>query len=282
MNTKVAKNPQEDVSTTLSVVSSVASKKDGVYKDLERQLKDVQAQRNQDLQTTQSQLLDIDTKLKQLDPRLDNLEAKAVQSMQYHVDTNTALTAVQSQMSQMMEMMQNITRSSLRNHGPFKTPDGVTPDSQLDATNDKSVQREGAIDAIIPPQQDTHYEGSRSVASSSSGSQHAQPPPKKTLKRSMPDALDQMHLDSCNINDDASSSSFGSTPPMYPVPVPIPPPPLQLEMEPPQQSQQGSSAMETDDTTLTHFAMPDLEDQYTLSDENDSRDITSPDGGTNG
>ncbi|KAI2492148.1 hypothetical protein MHU86_22413 [Fragilaria crotonensis] len=278
-NQKAAKNPQEDASMTPSVASIAFSCKDEAYQDLERQLKSVLAQRNQDFKTTQSQLLDIDTKLKQLDPRLDNLEAKAVQSMQYHLDTNNALTAVQSQMSQMMEMMQNITRPTQHQNG--LNHERALPSSPLAVITEHPVDCAAIIGVF--PKQDTQYEGNRSVASSSSGSQHEKPPPKKTLKRSMPDAVeDPMHLDSCNIEDDASSSSFGSTPPIYPVPEPIPPPPFQLEMEHPTLSPHGSE-METDDTTTLHnLAMPDLEDQYTLSDAQESGDTTSPDGGTNG
>ena len=98
----------------------------------------------------------------------------------------------------------------------------------------------------------------------------------------MPDVIDQMHFDSCTIDNDASSESFGSTPPMYPVPDSIPPPPFQLEIEPPSMPPQGSE-METDDTTTIHnLAMLDLEDQYTMTDEYESSETTFPDGGAKG
>ncbi|KAI2503582.1 hypothetical protein MHU86_10869 [Fragilaria crotonensis] len=276
------KNPQEEASMTSSAVPTKISKKDAAYRELESQLKSVQAQRNQDLQTTQSQLLDIDTKLKELDPCLDNLEAKAVQSMQYHVDTNQALTNVQSQMSQMMEMMQNIMRTRPNQDGYPYNHDGALPSSSLAAVNHNTPATSAHLIVEVPSTQDTrHHEGSCSVASSSSGSQHEQPPPKKTLKRSMPDATDKMHLDTCTIDDDASSSSFNSTPPIYPLSAPTTPSPLQLEREHSLQSQR-TSEMDTENTNPTHLAMPDLEDQYKLSDEQQSSNNTSPDGGTNG
>ncbi len=64
-----------------SLDSHATSSQEMAYLELERKLHRVQAQRAQDLQSTTSQLLDIEVILKQLDPRLDSLEAKAVQSM---------------------------------------------------------------------------------------------------------------------------------------------------------------------------------------------------------
>ena len=108
---------------------------------------------------------------------MDNLEAKAIQSMQYHVDTSNALMAIQSQMFQMMEMMQNIAHNEQSQNDSSTNADGVPPSSSLVMGNEHPVHNAAIVGVLS--KQDTHYEGSRSVASSSSGSQHAQPPQKK-------------------------------------------------------------------------------------------------------
>jgi hypothetical protein len=271
-----------------SRASTATSQTDSAYQDLERKLQSVQAQRNHDLQSTTSQLLDIDTKLKQLDPRLDNLEAKAIQSMQYHVDTNNALTAVQSQMSQMMMMMQAIASKKHRKPRPSTTIDSSTIAPHLSTVTETihsqqilrtcSVLPENAVAAL--PTYTLDHDSSRSVTSISSGSQHAQPPPKKHLKRSMPDAMEDMNMASSTNDDDSSSSSFGSTPPLYPLQGSHPPSPLPMLM-PPSCPPSATSEMETADTSLP-FAMPDLEDHYKLTDEYASGVSKSPDKGSPG
>lgn len=264
------------------------SQPDLVYLELERKLNRVQAQRDQDLQSTTSQLLDIDKKLKQLDPRLDSLEAKAVQSMQYHVDTNNALTAVQSQMSQMMAMMQDAIAS--KNHGRTRPHDDTQTRAEAlssastgiatvhsRALSHTSMHPELATASIPSPFQDIDHKGRRSVALTSSfsgGSQHAQSPPKKHLKRSMPDAMDHVTV------DDSSSSTFGSTPPLFPFPEPSSPPPIQLLT---QSVFLPSENSEMEDAEITPtLAMPDLEDQYKLTDKTESSAPPSPDRGDQG
>ena len=105
-----------------------------MYQDfLERKLRSVQGHRKYDLQTTQSQLLDIYSKLKQLDPHLNNLESKAVQSMQYHININDALTEVQSQMTQITEMMKHISTRCWKQHKTYPVTAGG--DENLEPTS---------------------------------------------------------------------------------------------------------------------------------------------------
>ncbi|KAI2493321.1 hypothetical protein MHU86_21203 [Fragilaria crotonensis] len=289
-------NPQEDFSTTHSLLSTATSSNDQAYMELESKLQRVQEQRNSDLQTTKAQLLDIDTKLKHLDPRLDNLEAKAVQSMQYHVDTNNALTAVQSQMTQMMEMMQQIASAApSKPHNPvsqeafvFSTQSPIQGDTSFAhhlPVISHASESPVTAGTLLAPIHDTNqqHQGGRSVNSTSSGSQHAQPPPKKHLKRSMPDTMDALTLEYETQEDDKSSSSFGSTPPLYPAPqqMHLPLPPLSLLTQATSMLMEPTD-METVETSPTTLALPDLEDQYKLTDGSTSSDPPSPDGGDNG
>jgi type II secretory pathway pseudopilin PulG len=262
------------------------------YLELERKLHRVQAQRAQDLQSTTSQLLDIEVKLKQLDPRLDSLEAKAVQSMQYHVDTNNALTAVQSQMSQMMNMMQAMASKKPRQHqqssytnaadASVPNPTDTASVYHQQAENRSPTMYPALAMATFPLSHAINSNGSRSVTSTSSGSQHAQPPPKKNLKRTMPDAMEDMTLESQpNDADDSSSSTFGSTPPLFPFQEPSLPPQLHLL---PQDVQllSANSEMENVETSTPNSAIPDLEDKYKPTDNYESSAPTSPDRGTQG
>ena len=240
-----------------------------------------------------SHLSDIDKKINQLDPRLDNLEAKAVKSMQYHVDTNNALTTLQSQMTQMMGMLTEVTKQTQQRPNQSSTAIDeamVTPSTKTNLLNhngDGTPQpgQSTAGGATVTPMYADHMrDESRSVASNSSGSQHAKPPPKKNLKRSMPDAMENMTLESQPSEDESvhssTSSSFGESPPMFPFTAADHPPSLQLTQYPETLSH-DTSAMDTDENTL-NYAMPDLEDQYKLTDETESRDPKSPDGGDNG
>ena len=270
---KANRNPQEDRSTK-TATSSVTSQRDKLYRELEEKLANVQTQRETDMQETRSRLSAIDDQLQHLH-RLDDLETKALKSMQYHVTTNTALTEVQSQMSEMMGMIRDLAAQSRiplqqnrnmehskrssqhREHPPSTTetssslPDPISHDLQEAA--------HGNIYAGRP--------GTQSSASSSSGSQHAKPPPKKNLKRSMPDAMEQLTLASEHDDDGGSETTFGSSPLQDQNLPNIHPPPHLL--------------MEVEDDSLEFPALPDLDDQYKLTDEEFNAPY-NPDGGDKG
>jgi hypothetical protein len=234
------RNPQDDRSTK-SVTSSVVSKqRDSMYRALEEKLNSVQDQRDSDMKRTRAHLNDIDTKLLQLN-RIEDLEEKAIKSMQYHVQTNTAITEVQGQMPEMMHLLRHLaTYSPGQASGPLIHMPTITQAASVE---------------------------NRSAASSSSGSTHAKPPPKKNRKRAMSDNLETKPDPSPgkpdSDMDSVSADSFGSTPPSDFLRATVQPPEMMLTSSSPSGSA-TKDPVEHLDVTLT---IPDLEDQYKLSDE---------------
>jgi hypothetical protein len=104
----------------------------------------------------------------------------------------------------------------------------------------------------------------------------------------MPDAMEHMTLGSQPSEDESvqssesssESSSVGESPPMFPFTAADHPLSLQLT-QPSETLSHDTSEMDTDENILK-YAMPDLEDQYKLTDETESSDPKSPDGGDNG
>ena len=279
-----SRNPQEDPSTQ-SITSSVTTQRDIQYQEMVKQLQRVQDQRTQDIDNTNLRLSDIDTQLKQLS-RLDDLEKKAMESMQYHVTTNNALTAVQSQMSQMMGMLQDLAetpRQPRSQRSTLSTTNEMNDQSISGVTSHGTSQGQSRTTSFENVWEDTSTQMvalDHSTASLSSGSQHAKPPPKKHLKRSMPDAMEQMSLES-NADDASSStaSTFGSPPSdlLFPPPVHNPP----MMMLPPTGHSDRPGAMDLNVYRHTLTAMPDLDDQYKLTEE-ESNAHNDPDRGENG
>jgi hypothetical protein len=198
------------------------------YKELEKKLQHVQTQRETDMKETRSRLSAIDDQLQHLQ-RLDDLEAKALKSMEYHVTTNTALTEVQSQMSEIMGMIRGLADQS---HFSLQSAHQSLDINQQGTQSNESIptntgtsgsHQDHISHAHLPvatgrlAQEENH--GTRSSASSSSGSQHAKPPPKKNLKRCMPDAMEQLTLASEQGEDGGSETTFGSSRTQAPVPM---------------------------------------------------------------
>jgi hypothetical protein len=197
---KENRNPQED-RLTKSATSSVTTQRDQLYQELEEKLANVQTQRETDMKETRYRLSAIDDQLQHLH-RLDDLETKALKSMQYHVTTNTALTEVQSQMSEeMMGMTRDLAAQSRttiqtnRNmeHSTRGTQQSESPQLTLGTSGSLPVHISYDLQAAAHGNIHAGRPGTQSSASSSSGSQHAKPPPEKNLKRSMPDAHGATH-----------------------------------------------------------------------------------------
>jgi uncharacterized phage infection (PIP) family protein YhgE len=270
---KTNRNPQEDRSTK-SATSSVTTQQDQLYRELEEKLANVQTQRETDMQETCSRLSAIDDQLQHLH-RLDDLETKALKLMQYHVTTNTALTEVQSQMSEMMGMIRDLADQSRNTLQTNRTMEHSTRGSQQCEYPQLTTGTSGSLPDHIPHhlQAAAHGNihagrpGTQSSASSSSGSQHAKPPPKKNLKWSMPDAMEQLTLASEHDDEVGSETTFESSPIQDQNLPNIHPPPHLL--------------MGVEDDTREFPALPDLDDQYKLTDEEFNAPC-NPDGGNTG
>ena len=290
-NTAAARNPQDDKSTTSVASTTKSDHRDKLYRELEKQLETVQNQRETDMQETRAHLKDIDSKLKQLD-RIDDLESKAIKSMQYHVKTNSALSSMQTQMTAMMGMLSGMA-ATVRPSDSLDHSAGqhVPPDAQYNSHYSEDA-------ASVSTHQTDMSRGNLSTGSSSSGSKYAKPPPKKNLKRSMPDdshivtpaslqdtmpeAIEQMRISSEDGDDEeASVQTFGSTPPQSSLLSPRDPPNLSLQQSS-STTLHDTSQMDYVDSTTPFTALPDLDDQYTLSDAEFNAPYNDPDGGENG
>jgi hypothetical protein len=220
-----------------------------------------------DIAETRAHLREIDTKLLQLNC-IEDLEEKAVKSMKYHVKTNTALTEVQGQMSEMMTMLRNMATQSSPSGAGLVTPTStaVTQSPGGQVTSPTEHHSQGNVRINDPAPLFASRE-SCSAASSSSGSHYAKPPPNKHFKRSMADAKEQTTssrtLEQAENMDSVSANSFGSTPPQT-FQILGPSPPLLALSSASQLTVSDIDFVPSSDQPLH---IPDLDDQYKLTDE---------------
>ena len=258
---KVSRNPQEDASTH-SVASSIASKHQQQYLDLEKAFHEHQAQREDDLKRSSARF-DV------FESRFDNIEQKQLQSMQYHMDTSKSLSLVQTQMDRMMTMLQDLHQS--RADIPSET--SQLP-SQLGSGGRTNV-------AMLSPSQAVNLSSEGSCASNrtsggvtstdslSSGSFNITYPLRK--KRSIPDThrMDA-DMDSTSV---ATAESFGNSP------FSTAPDTSAEPCSRPSPSIHRVSDMDVEDSNST-TALPDLDDQYKQSPQDGDYDETpNPDRG---
>ena len=98
----------------------------------------------------------------------------------------------------------------------------------------------------------------------------------------MPEAIEQMRISSVDGDEeDASIQTFGSTPPQSSVMSHrvLPNLSLQQSSSPPINE---TSQMDYVDSNTSFTALPDLDNQYTLSDAEFNTPYNDPDGGDNG
>ena len=244
---KVSRNPHEDVSTH-SMPSSIASKHQQQYLDLENSLHEHQAQREDDLKRSSA-------RFDAFESRFDNIEKKQLQSMQYHMDTSKSLSMVQTQMDQMMTMLQDLHQS--RADIPSDTRQLL---SQLGPGGRTNV-------ATLSPSQAVHFSSEGSFASNrtmggapstdslSSGSINITSPLRK--KRSIPET-NKMDAE-MDIISVATAESFGNLPLLSTAPDSS----AESSLRPPPSTPRVLD-MDVAESNSTN-ALPDLDDQYNQS-----------------
>ena len=259
---KTSRNPQEDASTH-SVASSIASKHQQQYLDLEKAFHEHQAQREDDLKRSSA-------RFDAFESRFDNMEKKQLQSMQYHMDTSKSLSLVQTQMDRMMTMLQDLHQS--RADIPSETsqlppqlgPGGRNTVATLSPSQAVQLSSEGSNAS------NRTRGGVPSTDSLSSGSITITSPLRK--KRSIP-ATHTMDADADSTSA-ATAESFGN-PPRFPI---APATSADPNLSPPPSIHRVTD-MDVEESNNTN-ALPDLDDQYKQSPQDgDYDDTPNPDRG---